>query len=239
MIDPVAWAAGLAIAAVRPGAALIAAPVFGDVRVPASLRAGLAVAIAIGARHGGWAPANAIDLIAGVAGEAVLGLAIGFVAQAAFAAAMVAGEVVAATMGLGFATTHAPGGQAPVPAALLGMTTTALLLAGQGHLAIVATIIRSTQALPVGGGWALPDLGGFGHVLFAGSVAIALPALGATLLLQLVMALLARAAPALNLFAVGLPAVQLVGAGVLWLAFPAMADAIMATIGQTLALQIG
>jgi len=51
----------------------------------------------------------------------------------------------------------------------------------------------------------------WGGQLFAGALAIALPAITALLVVHLAFGVVSRAAPALNLFAVGLPASLLCG----------------------------
>ena len=74
----------------------------------------------------------------------------------------------------------------------------------------------------------------FGGILFAAGLAIAIPVGFAVILVQLVMAMLARSAPQLNLFAVGLPATLLAGIVLLAIAAPVMGDAIVGAIGQGL-----
>jgi flagellar biosynthesis protein FliR len=91
-------------------------------------------------------------------------------------------------------------------------------------------ILESYRALPVGGGllsgeaiYALVRMGG---AMFAASVVLALPVVTGIVLIQLVMALLARSAPALNLFAVGLPAALLGGLILFAFAMPVLGQAI-------------
>ena len=66
----------------------------------------------------------------------------------------------------------------------------------------------------------------FGGDLCAMGLAIALPVGFSVVLVQLVMGMLARSAPALNLFSVGLPAALLAGRVLLAIATPMMADTI-------------
>jgi len=70
--------------------------------------------------------------------------------------------------------------------------------------------------------------------LFAAGLSIALPVGFAIILVQLVMAMLARSAPQLNLFSVGLPAALLAGIVLLAMAAPVMSDGIIAVIQQGL-----
>ena len=69
-----------------------------------------------------------------------------------------------------------------------------------------------------------------GERLFAAGLAIALPVGFSLILVQLVMAMLARSAPAMNLFSVGMPAAILAGLVLLAIAAPTMGEGIIAAI---------
>jgi flagellar biosynthetic protein FliR len=229
------------IAMIRPGAAFLAAPVFGAAAVPVQLRLILALAIgipALGATQFAI-PADGIASIEGlllVASEVMAGLALGFAVQIGFSAALLAGETIGNAMGLGFANMVDPstGASSPAIAQFLSILGTFMFLAIGGHLALAATIVESYRALPPGNAWiAAENIRGlvlFGGVLFAAGLSIALPVGFAIILVQLVMAMLARSAPALNLFAVGLPAALLAGIVLLAIAAPVMGEGIIAVI---------
>jgi flagellar biosynthetic protein FliR len=147
-----------------------------------------------------------------VGGEVMAGVAIGFAVQIGFSAALLAGETISNAMGLGFAGMVDPqtGQQNPMLGQFLTILATFLFLAIGGHLALAATIVESYRALPPGDAWlsagSINGLVLFGGVLFAAGLSIALPVGFALILVQLVMGMLARSAPQLNLFSVGLPA---------------------------------
>ena len=229
------------VAMVRPGAAFLAAPVFGAAFVPVQLR--LIVALAIGMPALSVTdfalPSDGLASIEGVlliAAEVMAGLAIGFAVQIGFSAALIAGEVIGNTMGLGFAAMMDPatGQQNPALSQFLAILATFLFLAIGGHLALAATIVESYRALPPGDAWLTAEsvrgLVFFGGVLFAAGLSIALPVGFALVLVQLVMGMLARSAPALNLFAVGFPATLLAGLVLLAIAAPAMGEGIVGAI---------
>jgi len=65
-------------------------------------------------------------------------------------------------------------------------------------------------------------------------VTIALPVAFALVLVQIVMAMLARSAPALNLFSVGLPATVFAGLVLLAIAAPVLAESITAALSSAL-----
>jgi len=233
------------VAMIRPGAAFLAAPVFGTPHVPVQLR--LVIALALG--MAGLAavpftlPPDGVTSIAGVSmvmGEVLAGLALGFSVQIGFSAAMLAGETISNAMGLGFAAMIDPGSGASSPALgqLLSILATFLFLSIGGHLSLAAIIVDSYRALPVGGAWlgaeAARNIAMFGSDLFAAGLAIALPVGFALVLVQVVMAMLARSAPSMNLFAVGLPATLMAGIVLLAIAAPTMGEGITAAIQRGL-----
>jgi flagellar biosynthetic protein FliR len=233
------------VAMIRPGAAFLVAPVFGASFVPVQLR--LIVALAIGipalAATNFALPTEGLASFEGVllvAGEVMAGLAIGFAVQIGFSAALLAGETISNAMGLGFAgmVDPATGQQNPMLGQFLTILATFLFLGIGGHLALAATVVESYRALPPGAAWMsaenIKGLVLFGGVLFAAGLSIALPVGFAIILVQLVMGMLARSAPQLNLFSVGLPAALLAGIVLLAMAAPVMSDAIIAVLHQGL-----
>ncbi len=224
----------IALGCIRPGAAMLAAPLFGMRGLPVQVRVILALLIAVAAGDQVAIPAAgmvSLEALVMLAGEVVAGFALGFSLQLGYAAALIAGEYIAAIMGLSFAATAHAGnvGSVPVLSSFLSVVTLLLFIAADGHLLLIAATVESYVSLPPGG-VPVADVGaaisGFASQMFAAALSIALPVGFATLLVQIAMGLLARTAPQLNLFAVGLPAA--LGAGLLFLALglPVMADAI-------------
>lgn len=233
------------VAMIRPGAAFLAAPIFGASFVPVQLRLILALAIGIPAMSAVHfvLPTEGLASMAGVmlvAGEVLAGLALGFAVQIGFSAATIGGETISNAMGLGFAGMIDPasGQHNPMIGQFLTILATFLFLAMGGHLALVATIVESYRALPPGNAWlsanAVHGLVLFGGTLFAAGLSIALPVGFAIILVQLVMAMLARSAPQLNLFSVGLPAALLAGIVLLAIATPVIGDSILAVLREGL-----
>jgi flagellar biosynthetic protein FliR len=225
------------LAMVRPGAAMLAAPFFGAGNVPVQLRLVLAMALGLPAAAVAQAaiPVDGLTSLAGlllIAGEVMLGLAMGFALQIGFACALLAGEVISNMMGIGFAAMADPATGQPSPAIgqYLSMLALFLFLAGEGHLLFVEIVVESYRTLPPGEAWisatALGGLVQFVGLTFAGGIGVAMPVLSALLLVQAVLAMVSRAAPTLNLFSVGLPATLAAGIILLAMATPVMADAI-------------
>lgn len=234
----------LLVAAIRPGAAFFAAPLFGQTSVPVVVR--FVIAVAIGMAGAAAAPfhlpPDGITSFAGIGlvmGEVMAGLALGFAVQIGFSAAMLAGETIGNAMGLGFAAMIDPttGASTPALATLLSMLGSFMFLSINGHLTLAAIIVDSYRSMPVGGAGLTNDsihgLVLFGGDMLAAGFAIALPVGFALLLVQIVMGILARSAPAMNLFAVGLPATLLAGLILLAIAAPSIGE------GITIAIQRG
>jgi flagellar biosynthesis protein FliR len=236
----------LILASIRPGAALIAAPVFGASQVPLQLR--LLLALAIGVPASGISqltlPEGGMVSLAGamlVASEALIGLAIGFTIQIAMAGAVVAGETISNTMGLGFAAMTDPGSGHSTSAIgqFLTILATLIFLAADGHLALISVVIDTYRVLPPGGTWlgasSVYALVEFGGLAFSAGLVIALPVATAIVIVQIILGVVSRSAPTLNLFAVSLPASLIAGIVLLAIATPVMADAIGSAIGEALA----
>lgn len=149
--------------------------------------------------------------------QIVIGLAIGFIVQMVFAAVIVAGQSLAMTMGLGFAMSVDPqnGVQVPVLSQLYMILATLIFLAVNGHLLLIRFVVDSFSLLPVGliglrEGFAI-DIALLASQMFASALLLALPALTAVLLINVAFGVITRAAPQLNIFAVGFPVTILAG----------------------------
>ncbi len=242
-IEPQLWA--LIFVMIRVGAAFIAAPVFGNVSVPLPVRITLAgaVGVLVLGTTSIQPPATifALATFVAVAAEALVGLAIGFIVQIAFAAPLIAGEIIGGSMGIGFANMIDPnsGRSSPAIGQFLSILLTLLFLSLDGHLVLVDMIVRSYRVLPPGAAWLgagqFRDIALFGGYAFLAGLLLALPVGFLLLCLNLVMGMLSRSAPALNLFAIGLPASLAVGVVSIAIAFPAMGDYLQVIVREALA----
>jgi len=220
----------------RIGAALLAAPIFGAGSVPVQVRViatgALAVFICV------WfpavqPPANLLSLagMLAVANEVLIGLALGFVLQIAFAAPVIAAEVISGAMGMSMATAVDPnsGAQSPALGQYFTVVLTLVFLALGAHLQLIALIAQSYEAFPPQQPWLsagrVETILDFGGQMFATSVAIALPVTLVLLLAQVVTGVISRSAPSLNLFALGLPLGVLTGIAALIASAPVMTEA--------------
>ena len=204
----------------RIGACLMVAPMFGARFVPARTRVVLAAAITALVipllPAPGIAPFSAQGFVV-VAQQLLIGVAMGFALQVIFDALGLAGQLLANSMGLSFAFNVDPlrGSSTAALGQLYIILATLTVLALGGHLALLEVLVNGFSTLPVGttgfgreGLWMMVLWGG---QLFAGAIAIALPGVTALLIVNLAFGVVSRAAPTLNLFAVGFPISLVVG----------------------------
>ncbi|HKX77848.1 MAG TPA: flagellar biosynthetic protein FliR [Novosphingobium sp.] len=219
----------------RIGAAMLAAPLFGASSVPAQVRviASGAVAVLICAWMPAVQPPPALLSAQGmviVAGEVLVGLSLGFVLQMAFAAPLIGAELISGSMGMSMASAVDPnsGVQSTAIGQYFTVVVTLIFLALGAHLHWLALVIESYRVFPPGDTWLGPEKFGeilsFAGTMFATAVAIALPVCLVLLLVQVVTGVLSRSAPALNLFALGLPAGVLAGIAALIISLPVITD---------------
>ncbi|MDB5694838.1 MAG: flagellar biosynthesis protein FliR [Sphingomonas bacterium] len=241
-IEPQLWA--LVFVMVRIGAAFIVAPVFGAIGVPLQVR--IALSAAIGVLVLGTqtitppAEVFSVATFAAIGAEALVGFSLGFILQIAFAGPLVASEVIGTSMGLGFASAIDPqnGRSTPALGQFFSIMLTLLFLSVDGHLVLVEMLVRSYEVLPPGGAWLsagqVQGVALFGGYLFLAGLLLALPVGFLLLCLNMIVGMMSRAAPALNLFAVGLPASLAVGVIALAIAFPAMGDYMLIIVREGL-----
>ena len=205
---------------VRVGACLMVAPMFGARFVPTRTRVVLAAAITALVvpllPPIGIAPFSAQGFVV-VAQQLLIGVALGFALQVVFDSLGLAGQLLANSMGLSFAFNVDPlrGSSTAALGQLYIILGTLTFLALGGHLALIEVLTQGFTSMPVGteglgreGLWMMVLWGG---QLFAGAVSIALPGVTALLIVNLAFGVVSRAAPSLNLFAVGFPLSLVIG----------------------------
>lgn len=230
----------LTFASLRTGAALALLPALGGQLIPVRVRIGLAGAVGFLVMESPWAPEVPADLLSlpgmlAIAGELLVGAVAALALHAAFAVAALAGDWIAQAMGLGFAMAVQPGGPpSPVISALFALLMWALFLGLGGHLLLIRLLVESYAAMPVAGTLFEPGrlmaIAGWGGFAIASGFMAALPLGGALLLVNVALAVAARSAPALNLFAVGFPLMLLAGIAALPLLLPGLADSFTAAL---------
>jgi len=222
---------------------IAAAPLLGSASVPVRVRIGLALAVTLlltpQIKVPDIEPWSAPGIIV-LATQFIIGSMMGFAIQIAFAVVDLAGEVAGLQMGLGFASFFDPlsASDVPVIAQFLGMVATLLFLSLNGHLLLLSALAGSFELVPIAAphlhAGIMLDLVESGGRIFVSGFMLALPVIGALLIINLALGVLTRAAPQLNLFSVGFPLTLLAGIAVLTLVMPYLGDALAGMFGQLL-----
>ncbi|OOG26200.1 flagellar biosynthetic protein FliR [Thioalkalivibrio denitrificans] len=227
-----AWVGALLWPFLRISAMLIAAPLFGAGTVSVRIRVGLAFILALVVAPLIPTPPAVEPLsLAGLAiavQQVVIGASIGFILQMVFSALTQAGESIALSMGLGFASMVDPqqGVQVPVVSTYFVIMATLMFLALNGHVAIIELTLQSFYTMPIAvDGLARADLWAlvsWGSTMFVYGLLVAMPAVASMLLVNLSMGVITRAAPQLNIFAVGFPMMIMLGFILLMVTIPVL-----------------
>ncbi len=228
-----AWLAAFIFPLARILALIASAPIFGTKQVPARIKVGLAVIIAVVIAPtldipADIDPASAQGLFVLVQ-QIVAGVIIGFSIRLIFSAVEMAGDLAGMQMGLGFASFYDPQNATftPVIAQFLGIIAALAFISVDGHLYMLAALADSFRDFPIGAN--VPSANAFrtvaewGGSMFSHALQFSLPLIGVLLITNLALGILTRSAPQLNIFAVGFPITLAVGFAALLLTIPYLA----------------
>jgi len=226
------WITPLLWPFIRALALLTSLPVFSQRSVPMRVKVALAAFISLAAQASMPAmPNTAMDSAAAVGlvlQQVLIGTALGFAVRLVFAAVELAGELIGLQMGLNFAgffdpTTASTG---TASARFFGTMVAFLFIIINGHLAILAVLVRSFEVFPVGEDpfafiWRTqPQV--WGAEIFSLGLWIALPLVGMLMFVNLMLGVISRVAPQINIFAIGFPITLGVGLLGMLLTLPLM-----------------
>ncbi|CAH0137423.1 hypothetical protein SRABI70_00198 [Pseudomonas sp. Bi70] len=224
------WVSSFVLPLFRIAALLMVMPIVGTQLVPTRVRLYLALAISV-VLVPTLPPMPLVDSISLqafmlIAQEILIGVMLGFVLQLFFHIFVVAGQILAMQMGLGFASMVDPanGISVPVIAQYFTMLVTLLFLAMNGHLVVFEVLAESFVTLPPGSGlqvehyWEIANK--LGWVMGAALIMV-LPAVTALLVVNIAFGVMTRAAPQLNIFSIGFPLTLVLGMVIVWIS---MAD---------------
>jgi flagellar biosynthetic protein FliR len=210
-----AWIVAFVFPLARILGFIATAPLWGTAGIPRRTRLILAISIAVaitptlpampnvqpGSLSGLWILAQ----------QMLIGIGMGFAAKIVFTAFDVAGEFIGFQMGLGFATFYDPlnSSETPVITEFINLVALLLFLSMNGHLLYLATLAQSFFAIPVSatplGAASWLNLAELASKIFSAGLLISLPIIVALMITNVALAVLTRAAPQLNLFALGFP----------------------------------
>lgn len=231
-----AWLGSLFWAMGRVGGLFLVAPIFSSSAISSQVRIGMVLVLTLVLAPLAPTtidPASASG-VATMASQLLIGAAVGFVLKLIFEAVAFGGQLVSLSMSLGFAEVVNPqgGGSTAVLSQFYTVLVTLIFLAMDGHLRLIALLAESFRTLPPGAAAINPNalhaVVAFGAQLFGGAVRVALPAMTALLVVNIGFAAISRAAPSMNLFAVGFPITISLGFIALWLALRSLPGAFSA-----------
>lgn len=208
------------LAVFRIAAMMLFAPVLGSSRIPRRVRGLMALVLTLGVLQGVkpvTPPSNVWALAVGIGGEILFGLAMGTVLSLTFIAVQWAGEMIGQQMGFNISEVFDPqfGSQGSLVGDLYFMLALCIFLAMGAHREMIRGVHDSFTALPllsVGVNAPLLQLI-TGLLTTATNLAIKLaaPTLVTMLVTDLVLGLLGRAMPQLNVMAAGQSIKALIG----------------------------
>lgn len=230
----------------RIGAMLLSAPLFGASSVSVQARILFSVALT-------WlvmpllpdlpqvSPLTPDGLLIAVH-QIVIGVLMGFVLHLVFGAAVLMGQSLGMSMGLGFAMAIDPqnGTQVPVVSQFFLILATLIFLSMNGHVILISILLDSFNTYPVGlSAWSsntLLTVALWTSRMFASGLLMALPVMTAVLLVNLSLGVITRSAPQLNIFSVGFPIAILVGLVMLILVLPVFLQQLLAFFAEAFEL---
>ncbi|WP_341304992.1 flagellar biosynthetic protein FliR [Pseudomonas sp. TMP25] len=221
-----AWVGSILLPLFRIAALLMFMPIIGTQLVSARIRLYLSLAICVVILPT-LPPMPRVDAISiqafiWIAQEILIGAMLGFVLQLFFQVFVIAGQIVAMQMGLGFASMIDPanGVSVPVIGQLFMILVTLLFLSMNGHLVVFEVLTESFFTLPVGGGFLVENYWEIANKLgwvIGAALLLVLPAITALLVVNLAFGVMTRAAPQLNIFSIGFPLTLVLGMVIVWI----------------------
>jgi flagellar biosynthetic protein FliR len=231
----------------RTSGVVIGSPFWGGASSPRLVRVVLAVGLSVAVfpfalpAFGSPEQANfsLLSLLLALGREVLIGLGAGWMAQLLFAGMRMAGQQIEIKMGLGLTQLVDPheGGRTSLMPALMDLLASLVFLAVNGHHLLIRALVSSYRLFPLSVG-ASPDatifgvasertmtdlfrllLGSAGEI-FPIALRVSAPIVIGSLLADVVLGVISRMVPQLNLFAVILPAQFAFGLLLFLLALP-------------------
>jgi flagellar biosynthesis protein FliR len=202
---------------IRVSAMIMMAPVFGDATVPATVKWGLSILIALllfPIVKTGIPPMgdfSLLTLVVGIAGELLIGIIIGFSARLIFTGIQLAGEMLGFQMGFSVASVIDPTSstQVSIIAEFQYLLSLLLFMTVNAHHLFISAIAESYQVVPpLSVHFSGPLLQAFVSLskdVFVIAVKISAPVTAVLLFTNVAMGLVARTVPQMNVFIVSMP----------------------------------
>ena len=148
--------------------------------------------------------------------QIVIGASMGLVLQVVVAALVLAGHAISSAMGLTMSSMIDPSvGNVPILSQFLIILSTLIFVGTGGHAMLLGLVLESFRWLPIGQSLMNQDAYGlivrWSSMIFLGGLLLSLPVMVALLFINIGLGVVTRAAPSLNIFAVGFPAMIIAG----------------------------
>ena len=169
---------------------------------------------------------DAIEMTAGLASELLIGLVIGLAVRLLFGALEVAGELLGTQIGFGAVQLLDPmtSQHSSLLSEYFRIIASLVFLSVNAHMVVVAAIVASYESIPPFGASLSQAVGEdvvqLAQHMFLVAVQLAAPVLVATILINVLLAMLGRAVAQINVFVLSFPLTIAVGLLILGLALP-------------------
>ena len=234
----------LGLESLRVSAFLLSAPLFGARWMPLQVRIVLAFGIAAAMSNqvsiDGFEAISPAVITSIIVIELAVGLTAGLCLTIWFSAMLMAGEKIATASGLGFAAQVDPtsGANTPVVSQILYLFLMVIFVSVDGHLLALKEILQSFVILPIGTPMAPETLFVSGisaaGSMFLSACIIMLPITMVLLMVNLMIGIVTRSAPTLNLFSFGFPITLMVVFVLLFFSVSAFAESAKSLIENAL-----
>ena len=189
-------------------------PFFAVTNIPVQTRVGLGFVLALGVtpvvKEMGPLPSTILTFVLELAGEAFVGLAIGFTAGMVFHALRVAGQFIG--LQIGFAAAELldfSGTQNTIVAELMFFVGVIVFLTVNGHHAVLTALVKSFELIPLSGGTLRGGMvitaSHFINGMFATALQLSAPVLAVMVVVDVSLGIMVRMVPQINVFMLGFP----------------------------------
>lgn len=223
---------------IRISAFLLISPLFATTAVSLPIRVALMAGLTL-ALMGSVTPPS-IDILSPLGvmmmmREGIIGVSVGFIFQIAFTSVAMAGEHIALSMGLGFASMIDPqnGSQSVVVAQFLNIMLILIFLVTEGHHVLLRQLIASYKIAPIGGVMEASLFMGIiksAALIFSAALIISLPVVVLLFLVNILVGFMTRVAQQMNIFSIGFPLTILAGFMMVFVSLPTMGAAMSGLI---------
>ncbi len=210
---------------------LVAAPVFSSRNIPVQLKAGMiiffsAIVFMVKAPRMGATPTDLVPFVLLLASELVIGLILGFASTMIFSVIYIAGQEI--DMHIGFAMVNVvdplSGTQVPIVGTFKYLIAILVYLATSSYNYLFSALFHSYDVIPLLGFSANKSITEYIIVMFGNVLALsaklAIPIVGALLVAEVALGIIARTVPQMNVFLVGIPAKIVIGLVLIILILP-------------------